>query len=168
MQVQRMESAMAPSRAREMVQAAVAYCQEKVNSPKALELVKSGDPSATSYFHYKLAQQVGTFLGHVDDLVNAVHLHPDYPEEQTEAIRTGLPFSLIVCAERHTAALETVIQSLENELCDECRSMLAPVASQYSYLVNISLVDAEDLRQRRGMAAALQSMYTPCLCVWQR
>lgn len=161
-----LKAAAIPGYATEMLCASLNYCHEKMGKADVARLLKTNDATALGYFRYGLARAIGSFLGGMDGLVRQVFLCPeDTLDEQPPATR---PLTLIVCVERRTAALEALVEGLESDLIGGYRELLQPSANELDKLTNICFVDDEDAGQRRGMAALIDSLYTPALGVWSR
>ena len=144
---------------------ALNYCKEKTGKSNVVELLRCKDSTAIGYFHYGLARDVASFLGGVDDLVSEAFLHPD-PWDETQL--GCLPLTLIVRAERRTAALESLVEGLERELLEEYRKVFTPEADRCVACLNISLVDDDEVCRRHGLAAAIRALHTPAMPVWRR
>lgn len=162
----RLKAAAVPGYATEMLCAALNYCHEKMGNANVATLLKTNDPMALGYFRYALAQEIGRYLGAIDDLIREVLLCPeDMMDDQPPATR---PLTLIIAVERRTAALEAVVDGLEGDLAGGYRELLQPSANGLKNLTNFCLVDDDDRRQQRGMAALIHSWHTPALPVWRR
>mgnify|MGYP000995724154 CR=1 FL=1 len=149
--------------AAEMLGSALAFCEEKMGCKEALSLLIADDPNAIEYFRYSLAKQVGSYLGENSESVQDVYMYPDTLEEEP---KLTLPLILIVNVERHTAALESVVEAIQYNLLEEYRKMFVPITNNLSVFLHIYMIDLTDLRERRGLAASINSLYKPALRVW--
>ncbi|MEW6080321.1 MAG: hypothetical protein AB1576_00730 [Bacillota bacterium] len=150
----------------EMLKEALIYCQAKTGRKDALELIRKGEPTATGYFRYRLAQEIGSLLGQADNTITQVYLYPE--EALEENAPPTVPLTLVVCTERRTAALDAVVESLDGDLLAEYRKMVEPAADGVTSFSNICLVEQEELYQRKGLSAIIGSLSTPSFCVWRR
>ncbi len=148
-----------------MLSSALAYCQEKVGRKEAFGLLKRNECNAIEYFRFGLAKQVGTCLGENSEFVKYVYLYPDTPDE--DPILT-LPLTLIVYVEKHTAALDSIVDLLQNTLLEEYRVMFAPTTDCLNVFLNIYLIDTTELAKRKGMAASIGALFKPAFRAWSR
>ena len=148
-----------------MLELSLQYAAAKLGETEAMSLLKKNDPDALGYFRYQLAEQVGAFLGETSEHVLEVFIYPETPDEEVTAT---LPLTLIVYEEKYTAALESVVEALQNAVLAEYRKMLSPNTDSLSVFLNVCFVDEEDFLGRKGLAAAGGSLHAPALKVWSR
>ncbi|NLX90292.1 MAG: hypothetical protein GXZ07_01655 [Firmicutes bacterium] len=148
-----------------MLEDSLRYSEEKLGEINALELLKKNDTEALGYFRYSLAMQAGNFLGENSEHVLEVFV---CPEEADEEITATLPLTLVVRVEKHTAALASIAEALQNVLLEEYRKLLSPLADNLALFLKVYFVDEDDFLRRKGLAAAVGSLYAPALRVWRR
>ena len=107
--------------------------------------------------------QVGIYLGETSEHVLEVFLYPEMPDEK---ITVTLPLTMIVRVRKHTAAIESIADALQDVLLAEYRKMFSPQADGLSVLLNVYFLDEDDFLGRKGLSAAVGSLYTPALRVW--
>ena len=148
-----------------MLEDSLRYSAEKLGKTDAMDLLKQNNGHALGYFRYRLAGQVGIYLGETSEHVLEVYV---YPEMCHEEITATLPLTLIVHVERYTAALESIVDALQSSLLDEYKKIFSPVTDNLSIFLNVHIVDEDDFLKRKGLAAAVNSLHTPALRVWKR
>ncbi len=146
-----------------MLNSALTYCQEKMGRKEAFSLLMTNNCNALECFHFGLAKQVGACLGQNSEFVKEVYLYHDTLDE--EPLLT-LPLTLIIYVEKHTAALDAIVELLQNNLLEEYRNLFAPITDNLAVLLNIYLIDKNDLNQRKGMAASIGALFKPAFLAW--
>ena len=137
----------------------------KTEDPQAV----LADPCAQGYCKYGLAKGVGEFLGRTDATVKEVHMvemeygcNPDQVSEGMEPLHSCL--TLVVRADRKTAALSSLILSLDQALVQKLRDL--PGFESMSSILDAHIVDEQEVLERRGFGALLTSLYAHRLKVW--
>jgi hypothetical protein len=151
---------------------AMEYCAQKMGLEAAWlagDRLKQGDGTACSYCRYSTAKQMAEALGSLDENVKAVYLY-DYdatPEDLCfgEAVHAS-PIHLIVCVERKTSALESLVDALDHALVQSYAAMMGK--SRLAHILDVQMVDDADVENRTGYGALLSSFYNPPLKVWER
>ncbi len=151
--------------AAEMIDSALAFCQAKIGNKKAFCQLRINNPNAIEHFRYGLAREIGACLGENSEFVKDVYIFPDTLDE--DPILT-LPLTLIVYVEKHTAALESVVELLQDNFLEEYRNVFSPITDNLSVFLNILLVDMTELAERKGLAASIGSVCKPALRAWSR
>ena len=146
-----------------MLEDSLRYTGEKIGDTGIIKLLKNNDAGALGYFRYRLAMQVGICLGETSEHVLEVFLYPEMPDEE---ITVTLPLTLIVRVKKYTAAIESIADALQSVLLAEYRKMFFPKAEGLSILLNVCFIDEDDFLGRKGLAAAVGSLYAPALRVW--
>lgn len=138
----------------------------KTEDPQAV----LADLDAQGYFKYGLAKGVGEFLGRIDTTVKEVHMveteygcNPDQVLEGVEPLHSCL--TLVVMVDRKTAALSSLISSLDQALVAKLRELRG--FESISSILDAHLVDEEEVLERRGYGALLTSLYAHRLQVWR-
>jgi hypothetical protein len=120
------------------------------------------DDWALSYLAYACASNIAQAIALLDENVLEAFV---LGVEGDDVCTTCFPVTLVLRVTRHTAALESLVSNLE----DEIRSYLEQDAAlSVGVLLEIRVVEDEDVRARRGLGAAIRSMWTPALKVWER
>ncbi len=156
--------------AAELIDEALRFAARKVHrlktdDPQAL----LADPGAQGYFKYGVAKEVGEFLGRTDTTVKEVHMveaeygcNPDQVLEGVEPLHSCL--TLVVRVDRKTAALSSLISSLDQALVAKLRELRG--FESISSILDAHLVDEQEVLGRRGYGALLTSLYAHRLQVW--
>ena len=148
------------------------YCAEKMqlDSPQTvLARLRSGEGKACEYCHYSVAKQAAAAMGTLDANIQAAYVY-DYdatPEDLCfGAAGRGLPIHLLVWAERKTAALSALAETLGRALAHQYAVMIG--VPQPAHLLDVQVVDDADVDKRLGHAALLSSLYHRPIEVWRR
>ena len=130
--------------------------------------MKEADSVAFNYYNYNIANELGEVLGFWDKNIRAVYAH-DYdaatPEEA--CFENASPFSLvhmIIWAEPKTKALNALVEVIDHAMVQRHRHMLGRI--KLEHVLDVQVVDDEDVRNRTGYGALLQSIYQPPIQVW--
>ena len=130
--------------------------------------MKEADSVAFNYYNYNIAKELGEVLGFWDKNIRAVYAH-DYdaatPEET--CFENASPFSLvhmIIWAEHKTKALNALLETIDRAMVQHHRHMLGRI--KLEHVLDVQVVDDEDVRNRTGYGALLQSIYQPPIQVW--
>jgi hypothetical protein len=151
---------------------AMEYCAQKMrlDSPQVVvDRLRKGDGKACEYCHYSVAKQVAASMGALDANIKAAYIY-DYdatPEDLCfgETGR-GLPIHLLVWAERKTAALSALAETLGRALAQNYAVMIG--VPQPAHLLDVQVVDDADVERRLGHGALLFSLYHRPVEVWRR
>jgi hypothetical protein len=137
------------------------------------EALHLGDCSICEAVRYQLAMQLAEYLGSVDSTVKAVYWYePDYATGVEEPIpdRPNLSpgINMIVWANRKSAALTSVVASLNSALSEEVRRFGCPKANALCWALEVQVVDDDQVLQRTGYGALINSIYVRPMEVWRR
>lgn len=159
-----------------MIENALVFCIRKTyfpNREEALAAIRTGDCCACSYLRYGLSVEVGAYLGGIDTSVRAVYTYE--PEQCTGvgglggAEQEGMGgINLIVSADRRSAALSSIIASLEDGFSEARDGLVCSKANGSCYVLDVKVADEQEVASRRGYGALLSSLYVAPLRVWPR
>jgi hypothetical protein len=149
----------------------MAYCAQKMqlDSPQVVARLRTVDGKACEYCHYSVAKQVAASMGALDANIKAAYIY-DYdatPEDLCfgETGR-GLPIHLLIWAERKTAALSALAETLGRALAKQYAVMIG--VPQPAHLLDVQVVDDADVERRIGHGALLFSLHHRPVEVWRR
>jgi hypothetical protein len=151
---------------------ALDYSAQKLNLPgpeAILQLVRQGDSRALEYCHYRLAQQVGEALGALDANVQSVSLYNIEATPEDRAFGENpesLPIHLLVCVDRKTSALSSLVAALDRALVKDYAEMIGP--RRLGHVLDVQVIDNADVASRRGIAALLYSLHNRPIQLWKR
>lgn len=151
---------------------AMDYCARKMRLDSPQEVVASlraGQGKACEYCHYSVAKQVAASMGELDANIKVAYIY-DYdatPEDLCfgETGR-GLPIHLLIWADRKTAALGALAETLGRALAQQYAMMIG--VPQPAHLLDVQIVDDADVERRLGHGALLSSLYHRPVEVWRR
>jgi hypothetical protein len=158
-----------------MIEEAIAFCVEKMGAKTREEVVNAisnGDCAACDYLKYSLAKKVGECLGSMDETVKAIYIYePEYGSgvdnflDHSLGLKSGI--NLVAWVERKTAALSSVIASLNDALVEACKR-LSTSGNGLRYLLDVKLADDNEVTNRLGYGALVHSIYVRPTEVWSR
>jgi hypothetical protein len=159
-----------------MMEDAIKFCSRKTGlngRQQVLEAMRCGDCSVCEYLRYGLAQEVAEYLGSVDDTVKAVYTYePEYATNADGPI-PGRPnlspgINLIAWVSRKSAALSSVAASVSSALAQECRELACSKANALCYELDIKATDDDEVRERIGYGALVNSLYIRPVEIWHK
>jgi hypothetical protein len=162
--------------AMDMVEEAMAFCARKMGvqtTEEVLDSLRQGNYQACQYVKYSLAKQMGKYLGTVDKNVKAVYLYePDYAtgiydvNGEKPSLSSGI--NMIAWVDRKTAALSSLVASLDAALREAQIPLLCLDANRIFYYLDIVVVDDEEISNRRGYGAMIGSIHVDPTVLWNR
>ncbi|MFA5400700.1 MAG: hypothetical protein WC169_08750 [Dehalococcoidia bacterium] len=138
------------------------------NIQALIECLKKGDPIACSYCHYNIAKELGKILGIWDKDIRAVYAY-GYDDNTTaegccEDVSPSSLIHMIIWAGRKTNALKALIESIDRAMVQVHRRLLG--LKDIEHVLDIQVIDDDDVKNRKGYAALLQSIYQTPVKVW--
>ena len=160
----------------DMIETALVFCSQKTglqDGERALEAIRSGDCCVCGYLKYGLCKELGEYLGGIDASVQAVYTYEpehctgvaDLAGAELEAMR-GI--NLIVSVDRRSAALSSIVASLEDGVREARGRLICSEATGLCWALDVKVADAEEVASRRGYGALISSLYVAPLKVWAR
>ena len=158
-----------------MVEEAIAFCAEKTgarNREEVVDAILKGDCAVCDYLKYSLAKKVGECLGSMDETVKAIYIYePEYGVgadnhlDHDLGLNSGI--NLVAWVERKTAALSSIVASLNEALVEACKH-LGNSGNGLRYLLDVKLADDSEVASRLGYGALVHSIYVRPTEVWSR
>jgi hypothetical protein len=161
---------------RDMMEDAIKFSAKKMGlngREEISEVLRSGDCSACEYLRYGLAGGVAEYLGSVDDTVKVVYTYePEYATSMDEPLpdqpNLSPGISMIAWVSRKSAALSSVVTSLDSALAEEFKRLACPKANALCHMLDVKLVDDKEVQGRTGYGALINSLYVRPLEIWRR
>ena len=161
---------------RDMVESALVYSARLsgLQDPgQALEAVRAGDCCACSYVRYGLCKELGEYLGGIDVSVGSVYAYEpehctgvtDLASNEAERMR-GI--NLVISVDRRSAALTSILASLEDAVSEATKALVCPKGSGSCYMLDVKVADEQEVASRRGYGALVSSIHVRPLRVWRR
>jgi hypothetical protein len=159
-----------------MMEEALEFCASKAGlegKEGAAKALRGGDCCACGYMRHAMAQRLAAYLGSVDDTIKTVYTYePEYATMGDGAI-PGRPnlspgFNLVVRVSRKSAALSSLVDSVNSALSETCRKLGCPAANALCYELDVGVADDDDVRKRVGYAALINSLYVRPIEIWSR
>lgn len=140
---------------------------------EVLEALRRGDCCACGCVRYELGKRLAEYLGSVDHTVKVVYLYEaDYATGVEEPIpdRPNLSpgMNMIVWTDRRSAALSSVVASLNAALGEEVKRFACPKANALCWTLDVQAVDDDQVQTRSGYGALVNSVYVRPLEIWHR
>jgi len=152
---------------------ALALAQERLSAPlRGLELKRLLRRSEfIDNLKYGLARGISNTLSAHDSRVMAVYAfdpstNPD--SDAVEEIPIDPTVHLLVVVQSPSAALDAFIASLDRTLTASLNELPSPKFEQRTSILDVNILTEEDVKQGRGYAVLLSSVFAPPLQVWQR
>ncbi len=156
----------------EMVETALRYCEDRAGyqgRSATARALTSEVPQAHDYFRYSLARQAAQYLARLDDGIVAVYSHSWGDAEEEGADRScslTAPINLIIHVRRKTAALSSLIQSLDRALLRRYQELTAPHCERMGALLDVQMVDDREVEEGIGFGAVVKALYTRPTRIW--
>ncbi len=159
-----------------MIGNALVFCSQKTecrDGEEALEIIGKGDCCVCGYLRYGLSRELGEYLGGIDASVQAVYTYE--PEHCTSvadlagvehALERGI--NLIVSVDRRSAALYSIIASLEDAMRGAVKNLVCSEAKGSCYALDVKIADEAEVASKRGYGALISSIYVRPLRIWAR
>ena len=125
-----------------------------------------------NYFNHALAQEVAQVIATYDQRVQAVYLFEEStnPDAETEDYLSSvdLTIHLLALVTSASAALESFVTSLDRALTEALNELPSDPFAMRSSFLNVIPINEKDVKDRRGYAVLLSSIYARPLKIWQR
>jgi hypothetical protein len=159
-----------------MVESALAFCAQKAglrDGEEARKAIQDGECAVCGYLTYALSKEIGEYLGGIDSSVQAVYSYePEYSAGALHLDVTEPPIDrgikLIVSVDRKSAALASIVASLEDAVRESVQHLACSDANLSCYVLDVRIADIEEVASRRGYGALLSSLYAPPIRLWAR
>jgi hypothetical protein len=158
-----------------MMEEAIAFCAEKTGAKtreEVVDAISNGDCTTCDYLKYSLAKKVGECLGSMDETIKAVYIYEpehgtgvDNVLDHNRGLKSGI--NLVAWVERKTAALSSIVASLNDALIEACKR-LGTSENGLRYLLDVKLTDDNEVTNRLGYGALVHSIYVRPTEVWSR
>lgn len=123
---------------------------------------------AINYFRYDVARELGEVLGKWDKNIKAVYFWDNDDTSTAEGSLENKPvFSLIhmiIWSQKKTKALNALIEAIDRVMVQQFRGLTGLI--KLENVLDIQVVDDEEVRNRTGYAALLNSIYQPPIQLW--
>lgn len=126
-------------------------------------------PEIHDYFRHSIARQLAQYITGLDETVVSVYTHSygDAEEEgELRGVSLSAPINIILHVRRKTAALSSVVASLDHQLLERYRLLVAPHGERIASMLDIQMVDDEDIRRGTGFGVVLRSTYSKPVRLW--
>lgn len=152
---------------------AVTYALSKLApSKRGVDLVElSKRPEFLSEFKCGLASGVGDALIAHDGQVRSIYLFdPTANPDLESGIGTSIDATvhLLVRVNTPSAALHAVIDAIDVALTQSIKSLGWPIYANFRSVLDIIPITEKDIRERKGFAALLTSIFAPPIRVCQK
>ena len=139
------------------------------NAEVFVALLKQGDSTACNYYCYNIIKELGKLLGSWSKNIKAVYACSyDEAVNGEDFYEKSAAFSLIhmiILVEQKSKALDALMDAVDSALVQQHRHMLG--LKQLKHALDAQVIDDEDVKNRTGYAALIQSIYQPPIQVWR-
>ena len=130
--------------------------------------LKQRETAAFNYYCYNIARELGKMLGSWSNSIKAVYTcsydEAASGEDDFDCVSNPLLIHMIVWAEQKSKALNALLEALDRAMVQRHQLLLSH--DQLRHMLDAQVVDDEDVRDRTGYAALLNSIYQPPIQVW--
>jgi coenzyme F420-reducing hydrogenase delta subunit/formate hydrogenlyase subunit 6/NADH:ubiquinone oxidoreductase subunit I len=158
----------------EIVSKALVFTEQKTRlrgREVVVRALQQGHTAAHDYFRYGLAKEIGNHLGQAEATVKDVYLYePESASGEVVNGKTSLTrgLELIVWVAGQKDLLSPLVETLDQELTAEYKSLLGPAVSTMPGFLAVDVIDDQDVQKRVGSGALVSSLHTRPLKVWSR
>jgi Pyruvate phosphate dikinase, AMP/ATP-binding domain len=157
-----------------MVDQAIVECAEELfagDTHRVRQMMLQGHCEYCGIVSESLARQLGEYLGQMDRTVKAVYHYK--PVETSEIPSSGsqephVGINLVVWAERKSAALNALLETLETVLKANRHKISCADASPRCFSLDVKMVSDQEVQEQRGLGLLVESAYLRSTSVWRR
>ncbi len=160
-----------------MVEKAIAECAESHfagDRRRARQAIQLGSCETCVCLSDSLVQQISKYFGQIDQTVKAIYQYEpvmskessDFDVQETQERHAGI--NLVAWVDRKSAALNTLVETLETALSKSQRDIGCIKATKGCYTLDLQMVDDQDVRDNRGLGIFVENPYIQSRLVWQR
>ena len=130
--------------------------------------LKQGEAEAFNYYCYHIARELGSVLGSWSKNIRAIYTC-NYDEAVIEEadfgnMRNFFLIHMIIWAEQKNKALNALLDAMDAAMVQQHRLLLG--RDRIKSILDAQVIDDEDVRNRTGYAALLNSLFQPPIQVW--
>ncbi|MDD5701143.1 MAG: hypothetical protein PHU23_03745 [Dehalococcoidales bacterium] len=138
------------------------------NTGTLISSLKQGEAAAFNYYCYHIAKELGSVLGSWSKNIKAIYTC-NYDEAVIEEddfgnMRNFFLIHMIIWAEQKNKALNALLDAMDAAMVQQHQHMLGQ--NQLKSILDAQVIDDEDVRNRTGYAALLNSIFQPPIQVW--
>jgi len=145
-----------------IIEDALQFCSRKANSKASaiLKDLRSNNRWTHSTFRYCIARTISGYL-----LAKYSNLKDAYIFGSTLEDRAGSSsdIDIILVCKKKDAALVRDIEKLDVEILNAYRRLVGNGTSGLRRLLDINVVESRDLKEKKGCASLIRSIYTPAI-----
>ncbi|OGO33844.1 MAG: hypothetical protein A2W35_00850 [Chloroflexi bacterium RBG_16_57_11] len=156
-----------------MVDQAIIECADELlagDTHRVRQMMLQGHCEYCGRVSESLARQLGEYLGRMDRTVKAVYHYE--PVETPEITRSGsephVGINLVVWAERKSAALNALLETLETVLKASRHKISCADAPPRCFSLDVKMVSDQEVQEQRGLGLLVESSYLRSTSVWRR
>jgi hypothetical protein len=117
---------------------------------------------------YSLAKGLAQYLGSIDETIKAVYVYEPEYATGNEIVGLSYGINLLAWVQRKSAALNSIVASLDATLMEERKRLLCPEATAECFSLDLKVTDDEEVNLRRGYGALVDSIFVRPTKVWER
>ncbi len=135
--------------------------------------LRRSDVTLCEALRYSLAHRTAAYLGAMDRTLKSVYyFEPEYAtatdEPVNERASPEVEIKMLLWVTRKTAALNSLIASVTSAVASAMVAYLSPDVNPRHYGIDIQVVDEEEVQNRTGYGAIVQSLYVRPIELWSR
>jgi hypothetical protein len=160
----------------ETMNEAIVFCAEKTKLQGRDQVAAArarADCSACEYLRYGLAKGVAEYLGSLDGTIKAIYIFDPDTAANTDGHIPDQPrlspgISMLIWVSHKTAALASLLTSVSQAADEEFWRLPCPEANALCYMLDPIVVDDQEVQERRGYGAVVDSIYMSPTELWHR
>ncbi len=159
-----------------LVHSAITECADRGysgNTGQVRDALRQGRCDVCKVFTDHLIYQIGQYLSQADKTIKAMVKYEPEPVSlnprlgrQTKSQNGGV--HLVAWVDRKSAALTSLVSTLETSLADSRRGLGCPNAKSACYNVDFQMVDDNDVSEGRGYGLFVSQPFLRSIQVWKR
>jgi len=156
---------------------ALAYCAKRHSAGDAqrtLLAVHSGQEEVCECLLGALTTAIADVLGKIDKTVKSVYAYKPVTSLESNRLTPdaehsqAISINLVVWVERKSAALQSLVSSLEKDLIASQRQYGCLIGGKGTFSLSVAMVDDQDVKQQHGFGTFIGSQYLRSSLIWSR
>ncbi|OIN96967.1 hypothetical protein AUJ66_04795 [Candidatus Desantisbacteria bacterium CG1_02_38_46] len=144
-----------------LIKEALQFCQEKASwRVSGISDLRRGDKWTHSTFRYGLARQISNHLLNNYREIKAVYIFGSTLEDRAGSTSD---VDLILVVQKKNELLLHYIRKLKAEVLRAYKKLAGNGTAGLTDLLDVNIVDDEELKQKKGCASLIDSIYTPAI-----
>lgn len=138
---------------------------------RTIASIRIGDPDVCEYFLVNLTHEISRTIGEIDKTIKAIYT---YQAVDMQVLTNDLPIrysnsiNLVVWVDRKSAALDTLVASLEYDIQEHQKKLGCLISNQHLINLNVMPIQDKDVIFNSGFGIIPNSEYIRTKRIWRR